>query len=261
MFFRFVFVAGLLSAPVRALSPSAVFDFEDGTIPAAMIQKLPKPHNLTIQKEIVRKGKYAARFELRKGDLFFNPNLPSAGGPRPDGYRAELMEAFTATPGETYWYAISLFIPEGFPKHLNRLVLGQWNAVADSEAELKAERSPPLSQRYIDGKFVIKLRHDRKRTQKGNGKELALFKTADLPLGKWNDLIYQVKWSWRKDGLVRAWLNGNQIADYKGPVGYNDKQGPYFKFGIYRDDVPETYVVYFDEYRRGRSRDDVELAK
>ena len=34
----------------------------------------------------------------------------------------------------------------------------------------------------------------------------------------------------------------------------------YFRYGIYRDDTKETYVVYFDEYRRGNSYEDVDPA-
>jgi hypothetical protein len=44
-------------------------------------------------------------------------------------------------------------------------------------------------------------------------------------------------------------------VDYEGPIGYDDEQGVWFKWGIYRghDDHPETVVLYHDEYRRGTS--------
>jgi len=45
------------------------------------------------------------------------------------------------------------------------------------------------------------------------------------------------------------WRNGKRVLNYRGPGGYNDDEGPFFKYGIYRNDVPETYVIYFDEYR------------
>jgi heparin lyase len=34
-------------------------------------------------------------------------------------------------------------------------------------------------------------------------------------------------------GAVTLWINGSQVADWKGNVGKNDLLGPYFKFGIY----------------------------
>ena len=69
--------------------------------------------------------------------------------------------------------------------------------------------------------------------------------------------MHQVRWSYREDGFVRSWLNGRQIVDYRGPVGYNDEVGPKFKFGLYRDNKEPTSVIYHDSYRRGRTCEDV----
>ena len=57
------------------------------------------------------------------------------------------------------------------------------------------------------------------------------------------------------------WLNGEKSITYEGPVGYNDNRGPHFQFGIYRETDPTTFVVYFDEYRRGNSYEEVDPAR
>jgi Polysaccharide lyase len=88
-----------------------------------------------------------------------------------------------------------------------------------------------------------------------------VFETKELPPGEWNDFVYQIKWSYHKDGFVNAWLNGKPMIRYRGPVGYNDEIGPTFNFGLYRDGTDKTYTVYFDEYRRGKSFSEVDPSK
>ena len=58
---------------------------------------------------------------------------------------------------------------------------------------------------------------------------------------------------------MNVWWNGRQVVRYSGPVGYNDDFGPYFKFGLYRDDSAKTYVVYFNHVRLGDRREDVDF--
>ena len=81
-----------------------------------------------------------------------------------------------------------------------------------------------------------------------------------MPKGVWHDFVYHIKWSYKDDGFVEGWLNGKKIIDYRGPVGYNDDQGIYFKIGVYRNESEKTYVIYHDEYRRGNSFAEVDPA-
>ena len=79
-----------------------------------------------------------------------------------------------------------------------------------------------------------------------------------LEKGVWHDWIFHVRWSFAGDGFVSAWLDGVQVIDYEGPVGYNDRIGVWFKWGIYRDDHSEPQVIFHDEYRRGMSYEEVD---
>jgi hypothetical protein len=59
-----------------------------------------------------------------------------------------------------------------------------------------------------------------------------------------------------------VWLNGEKVVKYKGPIGYFDPKGPYFKNGIYRRMYEKnTHIVYFDSYRMGSSYKDVDPAQ
>jgi len=198
----------------------------------------------------VRAGKYAARFEIRGGDR--------AG--LLGGYRAEIHEfpRHIAPLGSEKWYGFSIYVPRDWPELNNRTVIGQWHATPDL---LRGEvwRSPPLAIRYREGRLRVTARYSKERVQKENdGTRLELYShPGEFAKGRWHDWVFHVKWAPNEDGFVEAWLDDRRIIDYRGPIGYNDLLGLWFKFGIYRDDHPTTQVLYFDDYRRGKSYDEV----
>lgn len=203
------------------------------------------PWAYQLDSSVVRSGKKSIRFEVRKGDYRISKSGSKSS-------RAELSTEKMAEIGNEYWYALSMFIPEDFPIEDNRLVLAQWWAEPDLGEY--SDRSPILAMRFRNGKFYISLRTSSEKIMKENGKEIVLYESTDFALGKWKDFIFQIKWSYKNDGLVNTWINNNQIIQYNGPVGYNDKNGPALQFGIYRDETKKTYVVYFDEVKMGTSK-------
>ena len=70
---------------------------------------------------------------------------------------------------------------------------------------------------------------------------------APITRGKWHSLVSRVVFDWHPDGKgeIEAWLDGNPIVDYHGPVGFNTTRPPYFKFGIYRAPSPETIAIEY----------------
>lgn len=197
-------------------------------------------------------GRCVARFEVRKNEFALEEDRTN--GPHGSN-RAELKEQFTASTGQSYRYSFSSFIPTDFPIQDNRLVIAQWRATDDPEEE-GAARSPLLAVRYQDGTLRVTLRHSAERIQKENdGKQVILYEQKNFPKGIWHDFVFHVKWSYQSDGFVQGWIDGRLVINYRGPVGYNDQEGPKFKFGLYRDNVPETYVIFHDSYRRGEARD------
>lgn len=198
-------------------------------------------------------GQCVGRFEVRENEFAIEEDRTN--GPHGSN-RAELREKFTASIGQTIWYGLSTFIPSDFPIHENRLVIAQWRAT-DDPGEDPAARSPVLAHRYVNGTLRFTLRHSAERIQKDNdGRQVILYEERQFPRGRWHDFVHQVRWS-HTEGLVRSWINGRQVINYRGPVGYNDAEGPSFKWGLYRDNVPETYVIYHDNYRRGNRCEDV----
>ena len=196
---------------------------------------------------------YAFRFELRKGDCWVAGQEKS--------FRSEINTDDYVSINSECWYGFSMMLPADFPIEDNRLVIGQWWS-KPKVAEGEPYRSPPLAQRFRKGKFHITLRHSSKRVMMNDSdaEDTTLYETKQLALGSWHDFVYQVRWS-NSSGLVNIWLDGKQVASYRGPVGYDDDLGPTFKFGIYRDDSKETYVVNFANVKRGKSMSEVEPSR
>lgn len=212
---------------------------------------------------------HVARFEVREGDYAGDfDRVPNEEGILTS--RSEIRERYEAKMGETYWYSFRTFIPEDFPIEDNRLVIAQWHA-SDEDGEAT---SPPLTVYYRDGDLLIRARHsDKDKISKDDDTtKVNLYRQENFPRGQWHDFVFQVKWSYESDGVVNTWIDGKQVVEYQGGVGYKDEQGPYFKFGAYRDEeyivndgngnqtkvkATDPYVVYHDNYRRGKSCVDV----
>jgi Ca2+-binding RTX toxin-like protein len=69
-----------------------------------------------------------------------------------------------------------------------------------------------------------------------------------------------VQWSYKSDGLLQVWRDGQKVLDRAGPNTYNDLQGNYFKFGIYNHSIesPTDKTLYFDEVRLGNQNNTYE---
>jgi hypothetical protein len=100
----------------------------------------------------------------------------------------------------------------------------------------------------------------------------------DLFLDHWHDVLLHVKVAPRvgkalgDPGFVEGWMDGQPFAqglygvldgkgtvDKREPFGYAGLVGcTYFKYGIYRDRQAERWIVAFDRFRRGATRESVE---
>jgi hypothetical protein len=241
-----VIITGLFIAKeiYRRTRSTVQLDFESGDF-SGWTKKFADLYSGQIVSNPVRGGRYAAKFELRTGD--------DTG----DGVRAEVKEEYRAPFGREIWYSFSTLIPSEFPIVETPIIISQWHASEDPGEEVAA-RSPILANRYGSGDLVIDIRFSSQRIQRTNdGISKVLYEQKSFPKGVWHDFIYRICWSYHSDGLIDCWLDGKQIIGYRGPVGYNDGVGPYFKFGLYHHGGSKPFIIYHDEYRRGFSRIDV----
>lgn len=202
----------------------------------------------------VRAGRQSIRFEVRPGDCSWNSIGHSDCDT--DRERHELVQVGnTQKEGDDYWYAWSIYLPAGYPVvHPVRVALGQFH------------QHPEVIWmfRNDDGGYAI----NRQEELNGTYAYDKVLQDADMR-GMWNDITARIRWSSGSDGRFETWINGVKVYDYTGPT-IGKGNSAYFKFGIYRTFVSHyarahgkagvpTQVVYFDEVRRGRSREEVAI--
>jgi hypothetical protein len=208
------------------------------------------PGAVTMQTNIARAGRSAAQITVHAGEKFeagINGNK--------DSERAELLEAkkLVARENVAYEYAFSEFIPTNFPIVPTRLVIAQWKQYCGSNNgdNLPCEDdSPVLKLRYASGKLKI--------VHQTGPRDSTLFETTDDLRGKWTDFKFQIRFTTGTNGFIKGWINGRQVADYKGinaypenaTTGYPSPSHFYFKMGLYRDVMSEPMTIYIDEYHK-----------
>ncbi len=190
--------------------------------------------------------------------------------------------------GTQAWYAYSFRISgRGGDGEQSRWQLGGWKQETDG--------SPFIAQRFDNGVFHITLESGNSRVlvataqgkpdsfisamakglmsqfgyltqkEKYDGKDditLSYGKNPILPNPSkgWVDMMYRIKGGLNGDGVLEVFANGRFIARASGTIGVRQFGGPsqYFRFGHNRAAMPGTATMYFDRYRRGDTRAEVE---
>ncbi|WP_136441960.1 heparin lyase I family protein [Pacificoceanicola onchidii] len=252
----------------------------------------PAPHNFRHANAAdgapIRRGVKAERFELREGDC----GGSDCGNPR---YRAELQLSNTreiGKVGEETWFGWSFYnstVPSFRRDDSLRLVFGQWTMGGDASP---AVRIIQLGQDEGDwttcrpaicagperekGDVVLQL-EDLRRTfgwgkAENNGYVCRLFDMEAMQR-RWVDLVMQTNFSQQPDGYLRVWVNGTLKCDYSGPIlspsSLLESDQPGHRRGIFSSYTKRwserhgtrpkpTLVVYYDEFRIGASRAEVD---
>jgi hypothetical protein len=171
------------------------------------------------------------RFEVRAGE--------GAHFDGEDRNRSEATSGMSFPKGEVIWNAYRVKIADGFSipsDERSWFIVGQWHGSKDDK------RSPYIAAE-MQGKDLVFLRR-----YLSNGKPVSseMYRMKGVPRGEWLNIVIEHKVS-STDGLLNIWLNGRQVVNFRGPVGYWDHdEAGYWKFGIYRSRGDTDAVV---EYR------------
>lgn len=184
-------------------------------------------------------------------------------------------EGHFAMMDQEYWYGLSVFLPKDWQYDTYPEIIMQWNSKPDPGEQW---RYPPVAVRIESSDEKTARRNyqlyvfadARKLTVPLEDLKLySLVENYDLgpieqDLGKWTDWIYHIKWSYKGEGFIEIWKNGQLCFSKKDMSNtYNDAVGPFFKFGIYKWNWnPDEKVVapisevtrrrlYFDDLRVG----------
>jgi Polysaccharide lyase len=189
------------------------------------------PGAVAVSADYARTGTKSVRIIVREGDI------EQTGDDGKQTERAELDSGRHALIGRDVWYGFSFLIPPGFPVVDNRLVIAQWKQYGVSGSPLVAERfrngTHDLTIRLTDSAW-------------GRRKSYAL---PTIAFGRWNDMVYHIRFSRRDDGLVEVWMNGSRVVTFKGVTAFKEGEDDiYNKFGLYRDRWKDPMTIYFDNY-------------
>lgn len=193
----------------------------------------------------VRAGSKAIKFNVTRGF--------TDGSKR---RRSQFREPINAKYGTDYWYGWSMYIPNDWVfDNSVQTVLWQWHlnnaAIPFNAPDRPSNIGVPLL--FITKGTTLSLKVNHPTGQK------TLYTTSYSGMkGKWTDFVAHVVWSPSGDGVVESWINGQKIANYRGPTSYKDPTGaPYCMIGIYKPEWKNrpgdtnNVTLYFDEVRIG----------
>ena len=169
--------------------------------------------------------------------------------------------------GREYRYHILIYLPNDWKFDSYEKLLMQWHGSPDRSLGEKS-RYPPIAlsiqngEKGVGSNYFINIRSDSNKITGGPHGPFEINEKIELgsiveDLGKWTQWVFEIKWSYKNDGSLVIWKDGDAVLERKKRANtYNDKYGPYWKFGVY---IPhwnkkysdqrtgyEQYVAYFD---------------
>ncbi len=225
--------------------------FENGRIPYEEPDFVWKPvgsNSSTVVSSPARIGEEAIRFEVDYPD--FRSELRLA---RPNSVR-------NFDFGQEYWYGFSVYLPANYEVDYRGDTLNQFLSVQNDGEPYRAV-NPAIAFRPKAENWNLLIRADsRLNWVKPDYETVESFNMGSWQedVGQWTDWVYQIKWSYGEDGIVRVWKNGELVVDYQGPNTFNGfDENVRWKIGIYKTswksqatDV-DRREIYYDEIRVG----------
>ena len=194
------------------------------------------PGAIQLSTNYARSGTHSVEITVHEGDI------DAAGDDNTRVERAELDSGHFHLRGREAWYGFSLLVPKGFPIVDDRLVIASCKQSDVSR--------PIVAQRFRNGQHTV--------TVESQGHKKS-YKLPAIPLGRWIDMVYHLRYSTGTDGLVEIWMNGQRVVNYSGPAADPDaKNAFYHKIGLYRDRLKVPMTMYYDNYSMGGSKEAVD---
>ncbi len=159
--------------------------------------------------------------------------------------------------GDETWIGFSVLAPKNYQYDDSFEIIFQMHSYPDFDLG-EDWRSPPLDLRIVGGDFVIGHNHDTKAVTRNNTPEgRDEYNLGALKPGDWTDFTLHIDYQLDDSGLIELYRDGELAYSYEGEVGYNDKDGMFTKFGIYKPHWkynPERSstnerTLYFDAFR------------
>jgi hypothetical protein len=189
-------------------------------------------HGFTLSNgETLRLGKQADPRDSSRKALVFQlaPNDPTTSG----SHRAEIKFPANIQMNRTYWAAFKVYAHDWGTLPSNEKAMFAMQLHAGSYG---ASLSPAIS--LVAGESGRRFWVDARTSEASSPSQSTSYSVRSpsqpIPFGRWMDVVVKFKLNTKRDGFVQVWVDGNQVMNHKGSVGYNTgSQLPYFKFGYY----------------------------
>jgi hypothetical protein len=159
--------------------------------------------------------------------------------------RAELTGWPQPIPlGTDVWLSYSQRILPGDPITSRWCVIGQMHATTQPGDRAS---SPPFALHFLPGDiFEVSTRYVAAARHINNPDETIRY-SGPVERNRWYDHVFRLRFGFKGDAVLQWWRDGVLMLDLSGfSMGFNDPEGPYWQFGVYRKTSPEDLTV---EYR------------
>jgi hypothetical protein len=179
--------------------------------------------------ETLRLGKVADPLNTLTKVFAFQlaPNDPTTSGSK----RSEFEFPPNVENGKTYWIAVSVYVEDwGSLSNGDDALFGTQVHSGDSSKGFSPSFS--LVSYGSSGGRTFQVF----RTSSTGGTSQTMVKYPEIPIrfGQWTDFVFKFRHALDDSGLLQVWMDGQQIVDYAGPIGFNTPgYKDYAKFGYY----------------------------
>ena len=166
-------------------------------------------------------GKKAIAFQLAPGD-------PVTSGSR----RAEIRFGDNIEHNKVYWVAFRMYVRDwGTLSSSDAAVFGTQLHSGDNSRGL----SPSFSLVTYGGRsFQVYALHSTSSSPSQGNTVTAKSSNIAIPFGRWVDMVFKFRQDTSGSGFLQAWMDGEQIMNYQGRLGFNTPgYKDYMKFGYY----------------------------
>ena len=207
----------------------------------------------------VRHGRHSFRFIVEDGDCNSNDGWDDCTTDRSrhelsQQWRTEAVygeDLYPNRDGDEFWYGYSMFLPnETLQQGKSSTFIGQFNSDNSARFYLR-DFKDGFGYTFNDRDYDL-ISQD------------IVASNADIR-GRWVDITMHIIWSETDTGLIELYVNDELVETLTGP-NMDGATRTTFDFGIYNafisrcdcDSMPRQ-VMYFDEIRRGTTREEVTI--
>ena len=173
----------------------------------------------------------------------------------------------------TWGVKFAIYFPKDFkPDNTSAEILAQFHSVPDKGDKYT---NPPWALRLRGTQLTVTNRWIQKKIATNADKHEKTWNlTSKIVPGKWHYFTVDIHWDYRSSGngfmkcyykVGSAPSKSDLKINHKGPTGYNDRVGSYFKLGIYKWDWKDNFRVRLSKSRGVTERelfyDDFEIKK